>query len=144
MLQPGAADDDEKRVGTRGGRRSGGGGGRGENRKTHDDEHRDISFGVRSREFASSKTSKRPLRVTGCPAACDTVLALCTILPRDRANECGGKEGKRKGKKEVKKTKSRRTTREDEDDDDDEGKLRAYRSARCSNSSEACRLASTT
>lgn len=124
-----------------------GGGGRGENRKTHDDEHRDISFGVRSREFASSKTSKRPLRVTGCPAACDTVLALCTILPRDRANECGGEEGKREGKKEVKKTKSRRQkndTREDEDDDDDEGKLRAYRSARCSNSSEACRLASTT
>lgn len=88
------------------GENKGGGG-----RKTHDDEHRDISFGVRSREFAASKTSKRPLRVTGCPAACDTVPALCIILPRDRENERVSKGGR---------VGSRRQKNDDDNDDEEE------------------------
>lgn len=40
------------------------------NRETHDDVHCDISFGVRSREFAGLKDFKELPELTGCPAAC--------------------------------------------------------------------------
>lgn len=72
-----------------------------------------------------------------------TLYSLCALFYREtERTNVAGKRGNEKGRRP--RADARRTTGEDEDDDDDEGKLRAYRSARCSNSSEACRLASTT
>lgn len=102
-MQPGAVDD-EKREGGRDERR------REDYRKTHDDEHCDISFGVRSREFASSKTSKRGLSELPDVRLLATLYPLCAPFHRDIDNERGGEEVKKTTGADARRTTRKKTT----------------------------------